>query len=310
MKKFIYTIFLFTLFASIFYVLALFVFGSSYRLSKLEPNINYKLGAYGHMNTRLKEIKNVQDIDILFLGSSHCYRGFDTRIFKNNGLKTFNLGSSAQTPIQTEALLKRYLEKVSPKTVIYEVFPSTLISDGVESSLDLVSNDKNDIYSIQMATRTNHILTYNTLIYATIRELLKLNNSFKEPLKKGKDIYIPGGYIEKEVSYYKPNKINNKALNLNEKQLDAFKRNIELIKKKEINLILVFAPITKNQYSSYTNPKYYDSLMNTYGKYYNFNEMMNLNDTQHFYDNHHLNQKGVNLFNEKVLSTINLKSLD
>src|SRR5690606_40469818 len=94
--------------------------------------------------------------------------------------------------------------------------------------------------------------------------------------------YITGGYIEKIVIYNKTNKKNNKAHKLNEKQLDAFKRNIELIKKKEINLILVFAPITKNQYSSYTNPKYYDSLMNTYGKYYNFNEMMKLNDTNIF----------------------------
>jgi hypothetical protein len=39
------------------------------------------------MYSRLSEIKNYKDIDILFLGSSHTYRGFDTRIFLDSGYK-------------------------------------------------------------------------------------------------------------------------------------------------------------------------------------------------------------------------------
>jgi len=44
--------------------------------------------------------------------------------------------------------------------------------------------------------------------------------------------------------------------------------------------------------------------MHRSGNYYNFNEMINLVDTLHFYDSHHLNQKGVRLFNEKIIKLI------
>ena len=95
-----------------------------------------ELDSYGHMYSRISEIKNQEDVDILFLGSSHAYRGFDTRIFLENGYKSFNLGSSAQTPTQTKVLVERYLGSLNPELVIYEVYPKTFTMDGVESSLD------------------------------------------------------------------------------------------------------------------------------------------------------------------------------
>lgn len=304
MKKFICNIFLFIIFMSTFYLCALFIWGRSYTLGRLKPNINYKIGSYGHMYTRLNEIKNVNNLDILFLGSSHTYRGFDTRIFKKHGLNTFNLGSSAQTPIQTLTLLNRYLDNIKPELIIYEVFPSTLSSDGVESSMDIIANDKNDLYSYQMALNINKIKTYNTLLYGTIRDLFHLNYKFVEPKQKGKDLYVENGFVEKQMKYYIPQSIENNKIVLKKNQLKSFEQILNIIKKKNIKLLLVYAPITKNLYSSYTNTKYYDSLMISHGKYYNFNEIMDLKDSVHFYDSHHLNQKGVKLFNNKLLNII------
>ena len=34
--------------------------------------------------------------------------------------------------------------------------------------------------------------------------------------------------------------------------------------------------------------------------YYNFNELIKLNDSLDFYDAHHMNQTGVNIFNTKL----------
>ena len=301
MKKFIQHSILFSFFALAFYICAVFVFGS-YTLRNLKPNINFKLG--GNTYSRLIEVKKIDSIDILFLGSSHSYRGFDTRIFKKNGLNTFNLGSSAQTPIQTQILLKRYLDRLQPQLIIYEVYPPTLSIDGVESSLDIISNDKNDIYSFQMAIHINKIRTYNTLLYATTRKLLQLDNNFSTPKEKEKDLYIKGGFVEKEISYYQPQSIPKNEIILNETQLKTFVKTLDIIKKKNIKLLLVYAPITKSLYRSYTNNTYFDSLMHRSGNYYNFNEMINLVDTLHFYDSHHLNQKGVRLFNEKIIKLI------
>ena len=39
-------------------------------------------------------------------------------------------------------------------------------------------------------------------------------------------------------------------------------------------------------------------------EYYNFNNIMEVDDSLHFYDAHHLNQDGVELFNEKLIELV------
>ncbi|ARV05985.1 hypothetical protein BTO04_04390 [Polaribacter sp. SA4-10] len=304
MKKFISNTILFLLFTSLFYLTFLFVWGS-YAPSISKQNINYKIGSYGHMYSRLSEIKNHGDVDILFLGSSHAYRGFDTRIFLDNGYKSFNLGSSAQTPSQTKVLLKRYLESLNPEIVIYEVYPETFTIDGVESSLDIIANDKNDSHSLNMALKINNIKTYNTLIYGLTRDLLGLNKSFSEPIIKGNDKYISGGYVEKEIGFYQPTEFEKKEISLRDYQLESFSEIVQMVKNKNIELILVYAPIPSANYISYSNNHYFDSIMRRYSEYYNFNEILTLNDSLYFYDSSHLNQNGVNIFNKKLIELLN-----
>lgn len=45
--------------------------------------------------------------------------------------------------------------------------------------------------------------------------------------------------------------------------------------------------------------------MSKYSSYYNFNERLILNDSLHFYDSNHLNQNGVELFNEELIKMVN-----
>ncbi len=308
MKKVIIKTSVFLFFAGLFYIAALFIW-ARYSPSIYKPNINYRIGSYGHLYTRLSEVRKNKDVDILFLGSSHAYRGFDTRIFSHHGLKTFNLGSSSQTPIQTIVLLNRYLETLNPKTIIYEVYPETFMCDGVESSLDIIANDKNDSYSVEMAFKINNIKTYNTLIYGIIHDLFNLNKSYVEPIVRGNDKYIPGGYVEKEISYYKPEELDNRSIAINDDQLQSFAEIVNKVKGKGIKLILVYAPIPHSNYIRYSNNKYFDSLMESYSEYYNFNEVMTLNDSLHFFDSHHLNQNGVELFDAELIKTIEQKVL-
>ena len=303
MKKLIFNTFLFLLFTSVFYIAFLSLWGR-YAPSLFKPNINYRIGSSGHNYSRLSEVKNYGEVDILFLGSSHAYRGFDTRIFSENGYKSFNLGSSSQTPVQTKVLLNRYLDKLNPKKVIYEVYPETFMIDGVESSLDLIANDINDLYSLKMALKINNIKTYNTILYGFTRDLLGLNTSYIEKEIKGNDKYVSGGFVEKEISFYQPTEFKRKEISLQNYQLESFSEIIHLIKDKDIELVLVFAPIPKVNYDSYININYFDSIMKKYSTYYNFNEMINVNDSLHFYDSHHLNQKGVKIFNKKLIEII------
>ena len=303
MKKFIFNTFIFLLFTSVFYIVFLNLWGR-YAPTLFKPNINYKIGTHGHMHSRLAEVKDYGEVDILFLGSYHAYRGFDTRIFSENGYKTFNLGSSSQTPVQTKVLLNRYLDNLSPKIVIYEVYPETFTIDGVESSLDIIANDKNDFESFKMALKINNIKTYNTLIYGFTRDLLGLNSSFTENTIKGNDKYVFGGFVERELGFYQPTKFDKKEISLRNYQLESFSEIVQMLSDKHIELILVFAPIPKMNYDSYLNINYFDSVMRTYSVYYNFNKIINLNDQLHFYDSHHLNQNGVIIFNEKLIDLL------
>ena len=305
MKNFILNIILFFVFSVLFYMTVLFVWGL-YLPTILKPNLNYKIGSTGHLFTRLAEAKKVSDVDVLFLGSSHAYRNFDTRIYSEIGLTSFNLGSSGQTHIQTNVLMRRYLERMNPKLVIYEVYPETFNLDGVESSLDVIANDKNDSRSVNMALQINNIKTYNTLLYGIMLDFLNINNGFKEPIEKGVDKYIPGGFVERRINYFTPVVFNDKDIKFNKEQTEAFTDNLSFLKSKKIKVILVYAPIPPSNYESYSSNKYYDNIMANFAKYYNFNELMELNDSLYFMDSDHLNQKGVELFNLKLIEVLNL----
>jgi len=303
MRKLTFRLLLFILFSFSIYVVNLF-FWAQFSSSILKPNLNFIIGNFGHLNTRLKEVKQYKNVDILFLGTSRAYRGFDPRIFSNQGYKTFNLGSSAQTPIQTKVLLQRYLNRLNPKIIIYEVYPSTFEFEGYESSLDLISNDKNDFNSLKMIFKLNNIKLYNTFIYSFTRELFKLDERYHEPIKKNNDYYINGGFVEKKMAYYKSNFIEKKIIKFNKVLLKSFEEIIIEIQKRNIPLILVYAPLPFNSYERYSNNDYFDFMMKSYSKYYNFNKIKPYNDSL-FYDSEHLNQNGVKKFNFNLLKVLN-----
>src|SRR5690606_10648065 len=153
----------FSIFVLIFYVVIL-SFWSWKMPDFMAKNVRNCIGCYGHLNTRVKEIPNYKNVDILILGSSHAYRGFDTRIFKRNGIKAFNLGSSSQSPIQSHVLLSQYLDDLNPKLIVLEVYVGTLEIDGVESSLDLAANNKMDWNYIKTLPDLKNIKSINSAI--------------------------------------------------------------------------------------------------------------------------------------------------
>jgi len=273
---------------------------------RAKPNFVYPLGGYGHLHTRLQEVNEFENVDILFLGSSHSYRGFDVRIFEKHGWRVFNLGSSSQTPIQTQILLERYLDTLNPKLVVYAVSQDLFTSDGTEPALDIIANDKMDIKNINMALKINNIKVYNALIYRIARDLLRLDSNFQEPICKEDDTYISGGFVEKspEFSPEKPKRfILESDMTLLKHQLESFENIISLLEKRNIDYIFVRTPILRSYYDSFATNEKFDAMMHGYGKYYNYNEILDLDDF-YFYDRSHLNQKGVELFSTELLHGI------
>jgi hypothetical protein len=306
MKQFIKNILLFIPLMSIAYILLVIVWGDL-APAFLKTNLDYPFASFGHMYSRMSEAKRTTNVDLLFLGSSHAYRGFDPRIFSRHGYKTFNLGSSSQTPIQTKILLERYMEQLNPKIIVYEVYPVIFTMDGVEASLDLIANDTIDNKIRCMAKELNNIKTYNTLIYGYYHQRFHNNETYREVSDKDDDTYIPGGFVAKKLAFYSSTNINH---NKKEKwipikrQTDAFESILKMINKKKIRLVLVQTPVTKDVFNSYSNNPQIDKYFLQKGEYYNFNELLMMNDSLQFFNQDHLNQNGVEVFNKAFMNMV------
>lgn len=300
MKIFIKSVVLFLMFSAIFYIVGLIALPRYFK-----KNLNYRLGSYGNLYSRLKDVKSAKNINLLFLGSSHVYRGLDTRIFDSAGFRSFNLGSSAQSPIQTEQLTREYLTRINPEIVVYDVNLLTFSNDGVESSLDLLANNRITPGVLGMTLKSNNVKVFNTFIYAAFRQSFNLDRNFHEPLKRGKDTYIKGGFIEREVEYYQHKKYTPVKMEIRQDQLASFDETLKYIRRAGKKVILIQVPSPPGLYNSYTNRDAFDSIIKSRNyPYYNFNKIIQLDDSLHFYDYSHLNQNGVKIFNSKLIEVL------
>ncbi|MDC8000098.1 hypothetical protein POV26_03550 [Aequorivita todarodis] len=253
---------------------------------------------------RFQEVKKYENIDILFAGSSHAYRGFDTRLFDNAGYSSFNLGSTAQTPLQTECLLEQYLEKLNPKIVVIEVYPKVFTIDGIESTLDILSNNF-DINGLFLTLEHTNFKVLNTFIYSRFFEYFLLNDNQNNLILSSNDVYVDGGYVERKLAFNKDRKYKPANLSFVDKQFKSLQEIDKLIKERGILPLYVMAPIDSKLYNSFLNIDEIKERIKKLGTLYDFNEILTLNDTLHFYDSHHLNQNGVEIFNNELINILN-----
>lgn len=303
MKQFLLKLLLFAPFAAVFYVGMLILWGET-APEPLKKNLIYNRGAFGHTFSRLEEAKRAQNIDVLFLGSSTAYRGFDTEFFREKGLNTINLGSSSQTPTQTHLLLKKYLDRLNPKVVVYEVYPETFQIDGIEASLDLLANDDIDGRTAWTMLRTGNVRTLNTMIYGTYRELTGKNDGFAEAPDREDDHYVSGGFVRRDLKYFRHETVKPQQWKMLDDQKAEFEAILALLKQRKVKVLLVRAPITKGLNDSYTNNRMIGNYMRSRGDYTDFNGKLPLDDSLHFYDATHLNQNGVEIFDQAVFRLI------
>ncbi|WP_374329189.1 hypothetical protein [Soonwooa sp.] len=304
MKKFLINIGLFTVFAVFFYIIIMPLWGSVMP-PFMAKNVRNCMGCYGHTFTRMKDAAKTKDIDVLIVGSSHAYRGIDPRIFEKEGITAFNLGSSSQTPINTKALLHQYLDKIKPKMVLYEAYAGTLTIDGVESSLDLLSNNKIDINAINMADEIHNLLAYNTLLFSSFRQTFGLNKNFKEAPKQAGDHYIsPTGFVETEYRKNIFNKEDKTHWDLRENQKEELTNNINYIKSKGIEVYIIQTPITQKLYDAINNNAEVDHFLSSLGTYKSYQHALPLKDSTDFYDSNHLNQIAIEKFNPILVTDV------
>lgn len=303
MLKFFRNILFFIPVALAFYVCILFLWSSFSFSSFFKSNLITHNELQGASDQRLKDLRNtkINEFDILVLGSSHAYRGFDPRIFEENNIKLFNLGTTSQTPEQSLELLRQYSERINPKLLIVEVYPKLMMSNGTESMIDLTLNDPSR-YSLKRVLNQKSISFFNSWVYSNYL-------SFDEINYKSNINYIKNGFVESKNEFTRKKFYERIEWVPLKSQLKALNKIIAFSKNHNIKCVLVFSPLTVDYYNSYSNSTNFDREMNKIGDYYNFNKILNLQDTIHFTDYHHLNQKGVREFNQTFIELIKINGL-
>ena len=263
----------------------------------------------GQSLKRYREIKNFQNIDILFAGSSHAYRGFDPRIFKKAGYTSFNLGSTAQTALNSYFLIKRFYDQLNPKLVIYEIYFGALVSeDGLESYYDLLNNTEFSYEIIEMALATRNPHSLNAMMSTYLDRLATpFDKLVQQPFPGEK--YIRGGYCETELT---PKNIEFEYygnVSIPSVQLEYLTRIINYVHKKGAEIIFVTHPLPKELRATVHNYQAIQTQLRSLAEdhdvlFYDFNDFMELETYKYFKDDDHLNATGVTLFNHALLNLL------
>jgi len=306
MVTFIKSLSLFILVLLPVYLLGIFLALTHNRNLPVQPNIPLR----GLSTFTFRDLQGTNNVDIAFIGSSHCYRGFDTRMFEAKGLKVFNLGTSSQTPKVSKLLVNQYLKQLSPTYLVIEVCPLIFSSNVniTESYLEVLVNEYNKSYLIKNNFIWDDIRVHNYLLSHLLDTFLGLKE--KEASREYRDTYIKNGFVEREFYYRNDSAMKEMNWHLKKDEFAAFEDILKFAKNSNIEVILVNTPVTSVFYNSYGYNNCFDSIMNGYGKYYNFNKLIKMNDFLDFYDTHHLNQSGILKFNQKFLEIVPLKRKD
>ncbi len=263
---------------------------------------------YGHALQRFREVDNYKDVDILFIGSSHCYQSFDPAVFARLGGTTFNLGSNSQAPVNTYYILKEYWEQLNPKLVIFELYPNVIELDGLEGYFELLPNKRLSWETVGMTVAVKHPHAINAFVS-------RLINAPFRPVEKAvqrsltSQEYRAGGYVYSKIIYPGDQFGDKQAVNLSEKQIEYVHEIISFIKEHGADVILVSAPLPVERVAAITNYKETTALFGSIAAehdiaYYDFNQTIDLPTSENFRDHHHLNANGAKVFSYALVDTL------
>lgn len=302
MKTFFVKFIGFTILALLAWLVGITLFG---RLAPgyLQKNVRVTYYRNYNLNT-FREADTVASPDILIAGSSTAFRSFDPRVFSKSGLSIFIIGSSAQSPLQTEYLVNKYIDRLKPKLFIYVANMQSFNSDGKEGWLFLVNNllSYNKTF-IRSALADRSFMVYNTFAYNVVDHIIRK----PKPVTSKIERYVGSGYVEYTVlahdTIFHNNLFPKNAYVMDEKQRQAFERTADAIKKRNIPMVVIQAPMFPPLFKTVTNPHDFDNFFLQKGlTYINYNYANFTKDE--FWDIYHLNQPGVEKFDKMVIDTL------
>lgn len=252
---------------------------------------------------KLNQSKN----DVVFVGSSRAYRGYSPFIFELSGYKSFNLGTSAQSIKNTYFVIKHYINASNCKLLVVDVFAGAFTKNQLESSSDLIENIEEPKAAYDIAIHNNDIRTINI---AALRYLTENDSTYfkkTDYLGKGFSINTDSMSLLKQKQFYGKVKLSHKKIEIDEDQIKYFNQIIELCKNRNVKLVFVYSPVS--YFYNYDLHKPFVNLIapvlqKNNIKFYDFSKCDSINTAYHFYDDSHLNQAGVQIFNNQLINQL------
>lgn len=299
MSNFLKSFFSYTLYIGLVIICVDFTFGKL--LSRIENN-NQIYYPRLRWDDFYKADKN--SLDVLFVGSSHCYRAFNPLVFDSLTLKkSFNLGSSAQTPVTTLFVLEEAFKTQKPEIVVFEIFPGVWKSKNYSTSAKfnyefIRSSDirkkmlMSGFKDVKEAFQLNFLISrYKRIVRYGMKGL------FRSSLKSPDFDYVSKGF----VGTYKSNKSSFKEWTYNLDKIE--KKQIEYIDKikkfcadQDVKLCFVINPYNPDYLTKCQNYKDVHEMALTITKGYkliDFNMLdFSFDPNVDFYDSGHTSYKG------------------
>lgn len=275
-----------------------------------------------------------ENIDALFLGSSHCYRSLNPDIIDNIWMQnTFNGGTSSQNLDGSYIILKEAVKRNDIKEVYLEMFYTTMgsvynartemtstyiISDYLKPSFDklyymVTSIPKEHYLDAMIKARRNWKKAFEK---DYINNLIRMKESKEyrnfQYVDNGNESYQGKGYvgnytsIENDTFYQQEHFTPIRENRLSEDDIKYLRKIKNLCDKRDIKLTLFSSPMSNFRLCDVGN---YDSYIDQVGsianelevEYYDFNlckgKYLSLT-SKDYYDDQHLNYAGAEKFSK------------
>lgn len=267
-------------------------------------------GGSGHTFARYEDWVKSETPDVLILGSSHAYRGWDTRILETAGIRAFNWGTTSQSPINTYHLLDGFLsQKTAPKVLLLDVFPPLLAKkQGVESALDLNTNLPLGTNMLAMNINLESILAVHHLMAIVLDRFFHPYSQLKQK-KIINDNYITGGYVQSllapiDTLEIVPNDFSPSWVT-DPRQLEYLSKCIHKAKEYGMRVVLISQPqqAVVRKLPSYKNGISMVKMIAQYEKctYYDCSDLGETLPLSYI-DWHHLDSTSVKIYNQHLIS--------
>lgn len=265
----------------------------------------YRTGDYynwpgGDSWTRFREFDPKRRYDVVIIGSSHAYRGYDPYVFTQRGHTAFNLGSSAQTPLNSYWLVKEYLDSANTRLLVLDVYEGVLQGTGLESTADLSQNQTSDAAALGMAWDLRDVRGLNMI---ALRNLAQHSSPFyTDPAYAGLG-FVPKPDSVKTDAPPPP----DEPVVLKPRLQHFLEQTVALCRERGIPVVVSshYARRDRRGSAHAVLAAYMaQALRGTGIPYVDFTEAPGIEDRNWFLDHNHLNATGARIFTEQLADSL------